>query len=169
MNVFSQLNHSHMAVALAEKEKSDCSLWLFRNEHRPLWIVDLRNLLGQVFFVSEKKIWEEAVEDVDLNIFKYHKVMELPPYQIWLFRQKLQLEFQKYSVIKTAFKEIEFDGYKIPILKNKSAFEVITDLAADESVEKSITYHEIIDRLTNLNDFSKMNKIMEVIKDNKLL
>jgi glucosamine 6-phosphate synthetase-like amidotransferase/phosphosugar isomerase protein len=170
MNAYSQLARSHMAVALAEKEKNNkSSLWLFRNEHRPLWVIDLRNLLGQVFFVSEKNIWEESIEQIDFNIFKHHKIMELPPYQIWYFEQNLKIEFKKYCVENVGLKEVTFDGNKISITKNQNIFQVITDLAEDESVQKSINYAEIIDKLSNLDDVYKIEKIFEIIKDNKLL
>lgn len=36
------------------------SLWLFRNKGRPLWLIDLRELLGQIFFCSTFDIWFKA-------------------------------------------------------------------------------------------------------------
>lgn len=41
------------AIASAD----DKSLWLFRNEDRPLWLIDLREALGQIFFCSTLDIW----------------------------------------------------------------------------------------------------------------
>ena len=54
------LRGSHMAVAVAEISKEGLGLWLFRNEHRTLWMADARADLGQVFFFSTDEIWMEA-------------------------------------------------------------------------------------------------------------
>lgn len=55
------LEGSQMAVAVGERHKDVCRLWLFRNKYRSLWTVSLDSL-GQTFFVSTKEIWEEASE-----------------------------------------------------------------------------------------------------------
>jgi len=61
-DIFSFINHGHMAVAIAEIANNNSNLWLFRNKHRPLWIVDLRESLGQIFFFSDPDLWIDSLE-----------------------------------------------------------------------------------------------------------
>src|SRR5690606_5672341 len=65
-SIFSKINKGHMAVAIGEKITNDeVDLYLFRNEHRPLCIVDLRELVGQIFFVSNREVWDAAIGDCE--------------------------------------------------------------------------------------------------------
>lgn len=81
--VYSFLKNSHFAVALTDVS-IDESLWLFRNKHRPLWILDLREFLGQIYFLSDPELFIKAInENPDIKfIKKYSKLFELKPYEI---------------------------------------------------------------------------------------
>jgi glucosamine 6-phosphate synthetase-like amidotransferase/phosphosugar isomerase protein len=61
---FGLTEKSAYAVAFAEVDEHVRSLTLFRNIHRPIMIVDLRDLLGQIFFCSTLEILLQAVHSV---------------------------------------------------------------------------------------------------------
>jgi len=62
--VWSLAGTAHMAVALGETfEDGTRHLWLWRNEYRPLWLADMRDTLGQIFFFSDPIIWWDALRD----------------------------------------------------------------------------------------------------------
>jgi len=96
-NVFSLINYGHMAVALGEIVADKKTLWLFRNRHRSLWVIDLREELGQIFFCSTANIWAHAV--CSLN-FKKQKLIEVPTEEVWRFES--DGGFNSYDV--------QFDG-----------------------------------------------------------
>ena len=74
---FSHAKLSHYAVAFTENTESNRKLHLFRNEHRPLVVIDLLDELNQIFFCSTIPIFYEAVDCVKTKI-KKTKVYELP-------------------------------------------------------------------------------------------
>lgn len=102
-DVFSFINHGHMAAAVAENTVEEKRLWLFRNEHRPLWIADTRESLGQVWFCSTADIWTTVVNSIhDLRKvpgFSRHKFYDLTPKEVWMFALKDQdLRYRRFSV-----------------------------------------------------------------------
>jgi predicted glutamine amidotransferase len=87
MDIFSMINYGHMAVAIGEiLPDGSRYLWLFRNQHRSLWIVDLRDSLGQIFFCSTPEIWQEAIQDSGRHLLGRQKLIELPPEEVWFFQ-----------------------------------------------------------------------------------
>jgi predicted glutamine amidotransferase len=61
--VFSEVNYGAMAVAIGERLEGDArSLFLFRNELRPICLIDLRDTLGQFFFCSTPEIFRQAID-----------------------------------------------------------------------------------------------------------
>lgn len=61
--IFTYVNKAFVATAIAERlDNGERILWLYRDEHRPLHMVDLRESLGQIFFVSTPEIWKAAIE-----------------------------------------------------------------------------------------------------------
>ena len=77
-DIFSQIQEGHMAVAIGERWKQVSYLWLFRNQYRSLWVVDLRDTLGQMFFCSTANLWCESLGGtegvkylVNKNFLKY--------------------------------------------------------------------------------------------------
>jgi hypothetical protein len=133
-----------MAVALGERgEDGSRMLWLFRNQHRPLWIVDMRQDLGQVFFVSEPSIWEDAVSEFSSSnrIFRAQKIIELPTEEIWHFKinseQTCPQSVQRYEVKKSGRFPWRFDGKKHNIIKRDVSFNVVTRLDENDRVMPS--------------------------------
>ena len=87
--VFSRVNYGAMAVAIGEHCDNNTSrrLWLFRDEDRPLHIVDMRKTLGQIFFCSTPEIWKQAIEScpaVKSYIPTDHVIIEFPAYEVWM-------------------------------------------------------------------------------------
>lgn len=140
-DIFSYINDGHMAVAIGDRgDNGDRCLWLFRNRHRPLWIIDMRESLGQVFFVSEPKIWEEAVRECQSigRISQTQKLIELPVEEVWYFKttkdkpcpenvHRFQVNKDKNPV------PWQYDGKRVNVVKKTSPVEVVTQL--DETEE----------------------------------
>lgn len=87
-DIWSTVSKGHMAVAIGELLEDKRRLWLFRNKYRSLWIFDLREMLGQVFFVSTPQIWQMAIDECrglkNTLRKKNVKFIELPTEEIWL-------------------------------------------------------------------------------------
>jgi predicted glutamine amidotransferase len=135
-DIFSFINSGHMAVAIGER-RTDGSrvMWIFRNKHRPLWVVDMREELGQVFFVSEPSIWESAVAICDHRLRFSHKLIELPTEEIWQFKTTEDWpEVKKYVVGKELVRKWEFDGEQCEPIRREPTFEVVTDLDEQDRV-----------------------------------
>lgn len=81
-DIWSFIHEGSMAVVIGEKEENSCRLWMFRNELRELWLVDLRDSLGQLFFCSDPDIWIKATQK-SLKQFTFYDFIELPTEEIW--------------------------------------------------------------------------------------
>lgn len=163
--IFSLINQGHMAVAIGERKDSQKMLWLFRNQHRPLWIFDLRESLGQIFWVSETKIWDKAIAECPgaKNIFRNQKVVELPIEEIWGFEilnEAPNPNVKRYKVCREGYFPWEFDGIKHCSVRHDAKFEVITELDQQDRIEgDEISIKDI--------DF-KCNQIVDSINDIRL-
>lgn len=81
--LWSIFKESDMAVAIGETDSnSSRNLWLFRNSGRPLWVIDTRKVLGQIFFCSTSEIWAQATKS--LNVLANINLIKLPSNEIWL-------------------------------------------------------------------------------------
>lgn len=141
LDVFSLINYGHMACAVGERISDGTRfLWLFRNKHRPLWIVDLRNYLGQVFFVSEPNIWKESVSELkhSKHIFKSQKLIEIPSEEIWLFTidiaNRHPTGVQRFEISKESSIPWVFDGEYHKILHKNQDNEIITNLSENDDL-----------------------------------
>lgn len=89
-DIWSVVSSGAMAVALGERLSDDSQcLFLFHNEKRPLWIVDLRKTLGQIFFFSSPDIWYKTINgNKELKEFCWgtQKLIEIPTQEIWYFK-----------------------------------------------------------------------------------
>jgi predicted glutamine amidotransferase len=85
--IWSYISTGAMAVALGERVSAKRrELCLFRNDKRPLWVADLRAVLGQVFFFSSPEIWYRAVSGNDYFkkiLSNSQKLIEVPADQVW--------------------------------------------------------------------------------------
>lgn len=153
-DIYSLINEGHMAVAVGERlPGGDRLLWLFRNRHRPIWVVDMRDALGQVFFVSEPMIWEDAVRECSgvKNIARSQKLIELPVEEVWHFKitasEVCPEVVQRFEVHKEEeLTPWKFDGKKIAQSQKQPTYEIITSLDEKDKVlnkAKSILRPEI--------------------------
>lgn len=143
-NIWSQVVNGQMAVAIGERlEKGHRRLWLFRNRHRPIWLMDLRKTLGLVFFCSTPEIWHRAIlscPEASSIVKTKTKLIELPTEEIWVLSTSPAhpvLEnktLRKFDVRATGFTSFEHKGDEIKILKKEPVAEVITKLDDDEDV-----------------------------------
>ena len=116
-DIFSLINEGHMAVAIAEWLKDgERNLWLFRNEHRPLWVADARAELGQTFFFSEPSMWRHAVSACGSEL-KRCKITEVPEYELWHLSCGNDSEtsdvLERYMVSKSNPKVWQSDGAQV--------------------------------------------------------
>lgn len=145
--------YAHMACAVGEWFSGGSrQLWLWRNEHRPLWIADLRETLGQIMFFSEDKIWSNAVSNcpgVTNYINKNQRMYELPTEEIWFFEINSKKGvvskngFHKFYIVKKGTETVKEDD--IPkgdlLLENKTGpSKLICDLDENEEpLNKTVT------------------------------
>lgn len=88
--IWSVISKGGMAVSFGERIDEDTRyLFLFRNHKRPMWIADLRDVLGQIVFFSSPDIWYRAIASSD-NLKKVcsgsEKLIEIPPEEVWFFK-----------------------------------------------------------------------------------
>lgn len=141
-DIFSLINDGHMAVAAGERQDDGGRLlWLFRNRHRPLWVVDMRESLGQVFFVSEPTIWDDAVRECSVKqLTRNQKLVELPVEEIWHFRVDANNPspqvVKRYEVSRdrTNPNPWSFDGKQISIKRKALRHQLFTRLNEREEV-----------------------------------
>lgn len=141
-DIYSLINEGHMAVAIGERlPTGDRLLWLFRNQHRPIWVVDMRDSLGQVFFVSEPTIWEDAIRECSgvKSIARSQKLIELPVEEVWHFKITTQETcpemVHRFEVCKEEeFTPWKFDGKKVVRNQIPPTYEVITSLDEKDKV-----------------------------------
>jgi predicted glutamine amidotransferase len=147
--IFSRVNYGAMAVAIAERgDDNQRFLWLFRDDDRPLHVVDMRETLGQIFYCSTAEIWRNALDATPILKKENNKegvdyipsdqvIIEFPSYQIWLLNldpskeavaneegilQDNSWNIRKYKVTKTKYidwKESEDDDDKLSFKMSK--------------------------------------------------
>ncbi len=135
-SIFSKINKGHMAVAVGEKITNDeMNLYLFRNVYRPLCVVDLRELVGQIFFVSNREVWDAAIGDCEYKC----DLIEVPVHELWHFNLKNdQIEINKYKANFSELVESELTGIN-PIKITPGT------LSTDEKLITELNEHEEID------------------------
>lgn len=88
-DVWSVVRNGSMAVGIGElTDDGKRCLWLFHNDKRPMWIADLRNTLGQIFFFSTVDIWHNALvacKNLKDIVRDTQKLFELPEQEVWYF------------------------------------------------------------------------------------
>lgn len=78
------IKNSEFAFCLADKINEDKSLWIIRNDKRPLFLIDCKEDLNQYFFISTIEIWQDAISKIK-NINKLlpnYNIIEVPDYSI---------------------------------------------------------------------------------------
>ena len=142
IDVFALINYAAMSVAVAEEwQDGTHALWVFRNDQRPLHLVDMTETLGQVYISSERQIIRKAFDDTPelQNILGSTPtpVIELPANNdIWLIvcspngeLSHLQFEINKTKKYDTTF-EAERPADK-EVLKPRLRPSVVSNLNLD--------------------------------------
>jgi hypothetical protein len=137
-----------MAVAIGQRLADMRQLWLFRNTYRTLWVIDCREILGQVFFASTEEIWQRAAQRCSVINNKRGKIplYELPPYEVWRFKIDTESpvvekhNHEIYEVEKGTLLPWKYDGPQLPVLQREAVAEVITHLNEEEEVLHSNGY-----------------------------
>lgn len=167
-DIFSYIDNGDMAVAVGERSSvGEHKLWLFRNEGRPLWIIDLRDTLGQIFFISDPFIWEESIKNLP-RFKKEQKLIEILPEEIWEI--DVNLNFQKFKVEKSNSSLWNFDGKMNKIRNLTPQCEVISSLNKFDEIKpregkKKIIENlsqEMTDLINNILDISLISKDREL-------
>ena len=146
-DIWSFSNHTQMAIAIGERlESNKRRLWMFRNEHRSLWLFDMRKELGQIFFCSTPEIWGESMQSTKLHkIFRKIAINELPTEEIWSLeidnenQVVIKNNINKYMVTSSPKVELDFlnDEY-VPIVNKPKYPKVITLI--EENLKPSVPY-----------------------------
>lgn len=139
-NIWGFSQKTQMAVGIAEyKENAEHRLWLFRNSHRSLWIIDLQDILGQTFFCSTSEIWNNALKSYKIKelLNKRIRLVELPPEEVWCFQMEPwhqltcgDLGEKRFNVERMGWKE--FDSERVLIKAANKPVEAITWLNNEE-------------------------------------
>lgn len=130
-NLWSMACESHMAVAIGELSKEEKRLWLFRNEHRSLFYVDMMDLLGQVFFVSTAEIWSDSTREFNFDC----EAAQLPTDEVWLFELSEELKINKFDIISEEIDNWIEDGNFLNFEKPKLTNKIYTNLNLEEQCE----------------------------------
>jgi len=145
--IFSLVQFGHMAVATGiRQENGRRSLFLFRNEYRPLWVSDLREELGQIFFVSEPDIWGEACDECGNDLLSMcYKLTEVNPKEVWhIDSLENLLSCDKYELKTGEMDESPIEFFTIP--DGSPHFNLISKLDENDQIirrERSFVWNEI--------------------------
>lgn len=144
-DVWSTITDGAMAVAIGEREDdSKRSLFLFRNEKRPLWLADLRESFGQVFFFSSPDIWYRAMDASSETVktaVKEQKLIEIPSSEVWALHidgENCQISKQgQFYRFKMNVKQTGKDwGEEYHVVQApKTELKVVTELEPDEDIK----------------------------------
>ncbi|CAE7860273.1 unnamed protein product [Symbiodinium microadriaticum] len=119
-DIWSLVQEGAMAVAFGELfDAHTRHLYLFRNKHRPLWIADVRDTLGQIFFFSSPEIWYRAVASSPMlknACESMNCLLEVPVGQVWFFKIDKDNQFVGYG-------EDSYCKFDIEVLNKSKAWE----------------------------------------------
>lgn len=122
-DIWSLVHEGAMAVAFGEIIDADTRhLYLFRNQHRPLWLADVRDTLGQIFFFSSPDIWYRAVASSDTlksACESMNSLIEIPVGQVWFFKVDKENPCVGYDESSYAKFDIEVGNTSTPWDKGK--------------------------------------------------
>lgn len=168
-DIFSYVNQGHMAVAIGEyKENNARNLWLFRNEHRPLWLADTRKILGQVFFFSEPSIWSYAIKKIGNKDLFQSKIIEILNHEVWQFsidENNEDINYPiKYCVTSSDCKEWSYNGSVINAPEDDIEINVISPANSIIDKNECIEENDNIEKVLN-NMERKIEKIQETCRN----
>lgn len=151
-NFLAYNNNSHYAVCYGQIDEETRDLYLFRNQFRPLFIADLIDKLGQIYFFSTYEIFTAALEDIRLNLDNA-KIYELEPNRVIhiSFNRNKEFSIEEYSVEKFKTTQPKY-LYHYPIMKETSEYQ-------NQIIPKQENAAEITQNF--LEKYFEQSKIME--------
>jgi hypothetical protein len=113
-----RINYGEYSTAIVD----DDTLWLV-TAGKPLYVVDLRGTLGQIFFFPSPAAFRKAIESYATYIPNDCVIIEMPNYQVWRLEHSrenvpnssFEWRIRKFKVTKTKFYEWGSDGEQHPI------------------------------------------------------
>jgi len=97
--------NSQFAIAYSQIEKNNRSLFLFRNKHRPLFMANLIDQIGQIFFFSTLDIFFEALEKIKTKkiFINCDNLLEIKPYEIHeiIYNKSNEIEMNIFESVFT--------------------------------------------------------------------
>ena len=151
-DIWANVKDGSMAVAIGEvhenapKTAYPKTMFLFRNDKRPLWVADLRKTLGQVFFFSSIEIWHTALakcKKIKKELRDIQKLSEIPTEELWFFKidqdnpTVTDTNFIRFSVERKdsdiEWEPGDFQGIQAP----KRNTSIITNIAWDDKKQES--------------------------------
>lgn len=168
-DIWSVITKGAMAVAIGEREESsERNLFLFRNEQRPLWIADLRDSLGQIFFFSSPDVWYQAMfgcsESVSKAI-KNQKIIEIPSSEVWVLSvddKNPQIQTEQFHRFKIDVQEsgIDWGEEYFKIQPAKSKISVVTELDDYDAIKSPIKNNQVVMPRTVYNHAYNKNNLI---------
>lgn len=170
---------SHYAVAFAEVEEKNRKLHLFRNEHRPLVLVNLLEELGQIFFCSTPSIFFESLDLIKTKI-KNYKIYEIPHNnyielnldefsKIDLNEYSFSVDWQSVQNFETEYHSIKEEKNIWKNLVNSQKNDDILGVIYGMSEKLKQTCNSINDKIQKLEnkqgDKQKINSVFSFLKD----
>lgn len=154
--IFSEINYGAMAVAIGEKlDGNNRSLFLFRNDLRPITLIDLRESLGQIFFCSTPEIFRQSIDASPLaqKLIPANQAVipELPDNWIYSFVYKKEVDI----------KEFEIRRFKVNKITKYGCWENSNNKSKEEDPPKSLTKLE----RSSVNILTNLNKDEEIISN----
>lgn len=142
-DIWSYIDKGHMAVAIGERVDTDeRRLFLFRNRYRSLWLADMREELGQVFFCSTTDIWNNSYRNSGLSrVFNRRvKMVELPTEELWMLSCDQNgpiSDIKKYDICTNGKLMWKPEGELIKVYQKAPVAEILTKLSDNEQVQSS--------------------------------
>jgi glucosamine 6-phosphate synthetase-like amidotransferase/phosphosugar isomerase protein len=156
--VFENTEDSAFAVAFTENDDDVRNLYLFRNEQRPLHIIDLYEEIGQLFFFSTPEILFNSLNNIG-NPFKSCKIHEIKPYDLFHIKYDLdhEINLSQYSVkLNREFEKQQLEQKKINA--NKSVWQNKMSNSEFSSIEVMENMaNKLIDNILKMQNFYKTN------------
>lgn len=144
LDIWKHFDRGSMAVVIGEQlDHGHRRMWMFRNHQRELWLADLRESLGQLWFVSTPEIWEQAKNQSSLlrkNLPKA-RLLDFPTEEVWMFEISPEKpvvedgEIVKYDVVPEGdYFDWKHDGKFVEIKERQSSAEIVSHLDKFEDV-----------------------------------
>jgi glucosamine 6-phosphate synthetase-like amidotransferase/phosphosugar isomerase protein len=175
---FENTDESAYAAAYTENTDTDRNLYLFRNEQRPLYIIDLTQTLNQVYFFSTVEILMAALSNLG-NPISNLRIHEVQPYHLFSlscnnsndinmeqFEVKINKESAKSILKKCNITKTKSDWVNKITSKNGAMNEVIHSMC--QKLFDNINKMELISSnldISEKTDQEKINLIYAYLKE----